>query len=666
MKIMKNRILLFILAVVLPVISSCSDYLDKRPDDQLDIETAFESSGNLYRWLAYIYDGIPQFYADSNWDMIGKDATIPDAWISVGNVVCNYQTGNWTPSDNQIINFWRDFPKRIRNAYLFIENAHPLTDVSLKDINIMKAECRFLIAYFHSLMVMTYGAVPIIEEAAPTTNAEDLMLKQRPFYEVVDWCAEELEEVSKQLPLTYTDQANDYGRATSLWALAIRARLLTFAASPLVNGNPDMAGVVNCDGEQIFTSQEDPYRWKLAADANLELIEAAEANGYELYEAPSVGGEADPYMSYFGALMLRRNQGNNEIIMPRTEDGAGWLDRKSAPRSIIGEAGVIGVTQDLVDAFFMANGKVAITGHNTDGSPIINEDSGYTEAEFGKAPGPDDFSSEAMLAKTKYFYNDSTGFSSDGKEEHVITAKGTYKMYCNREPRFYISVMFNESFNWAKTHKDIDEANPADKKYVNFFVRQEDGKAGSDYPSAGYLMKKRIAPDYCGNSSSGEFNNRHGVIYRLAEAYLAYAESLYEFSISGAEGASYESEKPVITEYLNKIRRRAGIPEYGPTELGDLDAAAAAAGVTVRDLIRRERRIELNCENGMSWNDLRRWRLAATELNGTFYGMNMDASTREDFYVRTAYQTRVFKSYWWPVPQDDIDRNPNLRQLPGW
>ena len=46
--------------------------------------------------------------------------------------------------------------------------------------------------------------------------------------------------------------------------------------------------------------------------------------------------------------------------------------------------------------------------------------------------------------------------------------------------------------------------------------------------------------------------------------------------------------------------------------------------------------------------------------------MNMDAGTPEEFYVRTYYQTRVFKSYWWPVPQDDIDRNPNLRQLPGW
>ncbi len=653
---MKNKILLLVLAAVLPVFSSCSDYLDKRPDDQLDIETAFENSKNLDRWLAYIYDGIPQFYADSNWDMIGKDCTTPASWISVGNNVCNYQVGNWTPTNGQIIGFWRDFPKRIRSAYIFIENAHPLTDVSQKDIDAMKAECRFFIAYYHSLLVMTYGSVPIIEEAAPTTNAEDLMIKQRPFYEVVDWCANELQDVAKDLPLTYPDMANEYGRATALWALAIRARLLTFAASPLVNGNSDLAEVVNCDGEPIFSTTYDPQRWKDAADANMDLIQMAEENGYALYEAEKVDGEHDPYMSYFGALMLRRNQGNYEIIMPRTEDGAGWMDMKSAPRSIQSQAGVVGVTQDLVDAFFMNNGKVAISGHNADGSPIIpNNNSGYRE---------DGYSQNDMKAKTKYYYNNPSGTSTT--TENVITEANTFNMYCNREPRFYVSVMYNESFNWAKTHKDRSEATPP-RKNVNFFVGEEDGRDGSDYPTAGYLMKKRIAPDYCGSSSSGEFNKRYGVIYRLAEAYLSYAECLYEYSVS--EGINeYSSNKAQIVEYINKIRARAGIPEYGSESLGDIDAVAAEAGLTVRDLIRRERRIELNCEGGMSWNDLRRWLLAETELNGPFYGMNMDASEdeRDKFYTRTPYQVRKFISYWWPIPQDDIDRNPNLRQLPGW
>ncbi len=642
---MKNKLLYIACLLAVVGLSSCSDYLDKRPDDQLDLPTAFENSKNLDRWLAYIYDGIPAYYADSNWDTIGDDATTPAEWIAVGNKVCNYQIGNWTPSDGQIINFWTDLPKRIRSAYIFLEYAHPLTDVSQNDIDIMKAECRFFIAYYHSLLAMTYGAVPLIREAAPTTDAKDLMVKQEPFYTVVDWCADELLEVSKLLPVTYTDQANDYGRATSLWALAMRARLLTFAASPLVNGNPGNAGIVNCDGEPIFTSQYDPYRWEDAAKANKELIDAAEENGYRLYEVRTKEGDLDPYMSYFGATMLRRNQDNFEIIMPRTEDGAGWMDRKSAPKSIQSESGVFGVTQDLVDAFFMANGKVAITGHDADGRPIINDDSGYLE---------EGYSTDDMKAKTAYFYNDPTGI--DGRSENVITEKGTYNMYCNREPRFYISVMYNDSFNWAKTHKDQTVALPP-RKNVNFYFNGEDGKSGSDYPTAGYLMKKRIAPDYLGSSSAGQYNKRHGVVYRLAEAYLAYAECLYEFSVSEEIG-QYEANKVEIFKYINLVRERAGIPEYGSNGLGMPEKEEA------RDLIRRERRIELNCEAGLRWNDLRRWNIAEETLSKDFYGMNMMARTKEDYYVRTKYQTRKLVSLWWFVPQDDIDRNPNLRQLP--
>ena len=40
-----------------------------------------------------------------------------------------------------------------------------LPDVTEKEVNYMKAECRFFIAYFHAVMAMTYGAVPIIRDA---------------------------------------------------------------------------------------------------------------------------------------------------------------------------------------------------------------------------------------------------------------------------------------------------------------------------------------------------------------------------------------------------------------------------------------------------------------------------------------------------------------------
>ena len=55
-------------------------------------------------------------------------------------------------------------------------------------------------------------------------------------------------------------------------------------------------------------------------------------------------------------------------------------------------------------------------------------------------------------------------------------------------------------------------------------------------------------------------------------------------------------------------------------------------------------------------------------LGGAFYGMDVMAekANRDDFYKRKKYQERKFRSYWWPIPQDEIDKNPNLKQMPGW
>ena len=87
----------------------------------------------------------------------------------------------------------------------------------------------------------------------------------------------------------------------------------------------------------------------------------------------------------------------------------------------------------------------------------------------------------------------------------------------------------------------------------------------------------------------------------------------------------------------------------------------------LRKVIRAERRVELCCE-GLRYNDLRRWKEAESVLNGPFYGMLSRATkaNRDEYYKRTQYQTRRFISYWWPIPQDDIDKNLNLRQVPGW
>ena len=82
---MKNRKLHILIAGILAAFSIVScDYLDKQPDDQLDIPAAFENKSNLERWLAYIYNGIPTFYHYDGAIAVADDLTPQVGWEPQG------------------------------------------------------------------------------------------------------------------------------------------------------------------------------------------------------------------------------------------------------------------------------------------------------------------------------------------------------------------------------------------------------------------------------------------------------------------------------------------------------------------------------------------------------------------------------------------------------
>src|SRR5690606_22338321 len=133
--------------------------------------------------------------------------------------------------------------------------------VSEEEVNLMRYEARFMIAYYYSLLLDVYGAIPftlgLTDPAAPES---ELMIGQTPFDEVVNWADQEPLELSTLLPPSYP-QAQKYGRASSIICLAVRARLLLSAASPLVNGNPDYADFVNNEGVPIYNGVYDASKW---------------------------------------------------------------------------------------------------------------------------------------------------------------------------------------------------------------------------------------------------------------------------------------------------------------------------------------------------------------------------------------------------------------------
>ncbi len=632
-----KKLIILLLSLILGV-TSCSDYLDYQPDDFLTMEMIFSDKIRTEDWLASVYSSVPSpmwgYFKDQGFNLMGDDITIPQEWQPFGwaNVYA-YTTANWSSISSWNPNYWVELPKRIRTGLIFLREVRTIPEAGLTEeyVNQMKNEVRFLIAYYYSLMIEMYGSIPFAPEViyAVDAPASELMTGQTPYDEIVDWIDKELKDVSTKLPAVYSDN-NNWGRATAVMALAIRARTLLFAASPLFNGNPDLKDWQNADGVNLFKPEYDAQKWKRAAEAHKELIDAARAGGYDLYREYNADGSIDAFMSYYNLSLKRFSDGNKEIIFGRSEnENLGDFQRHHLPKGIAGNAGM-GVTQELVDAFFMKNGIAPIIGYNDDGSPIVNPASGYVEKGF---------SSEVERRTTSW----PGGGPSNLREGtlNVITMDGTYNMYCNREPRFYVSVIFNEAW--------LGVAN----RRVEFL---QDGGRDTGYtfdaPQNGYNVRKRISLEVY--PIENRFPYQPGILYRLAEAYLGYAEAINE-----AQGPTEEAYR-----YVNLVRERAGIPNL----------QAGLSKEQMREAIQHERRVEFNCE-GIRFNDVRRWKLGEKYLNTRLFGMNFNGNKKSDddndpkaFYKRTFYKNRYFnkKMYLWPVPQAQMDINPNLRQAPGY
>lgn len=313
---------------------------------------------------------------------------------------------------------------------------------------------------------------------------------------------------------------------------------------------------------------------------------------YSLYKDPS----GDPIKSVQGTFF---QAWNDEQIFVRKANGLDAYDTHSMPRQAGGWNG-IAPTQEIVDAYFMSDGK------------SIQESALYSE----------------------------TGFTAvDGNE--------VYNMYINREPRFYASITYHNSI--------FQGGNMNASAAISFFNSGPNGKGGhpTDFSRTGYLVRKNVGTQTNnGSGGNGQLQNRPIALFRLAEIYLNYAEALNE----------YNPGDPDILIYLNLVRARAGIPQYGAGE----NALPIPNGqMAMQRAIRAERRIELAFE-GHRWFDIRRWKIAP-QVMGEMHGMDVNRDG-EEFFKRVVAANHMFRPafYWFPISQYEIDRARIITQTPGW
>ena len=214
--------------------------------------------------------------------------------------------------------------------------------------------------------------------------------------------------------------------------------------------------------------------------------------------------------------------------------------------------------------------------------------------------------------------------------------------YANRDPRLAATVFYN-GLTWFKRGVETFEGG-LDKK--------NDPIAQPVQTKTGYYLRKFMG-DFS-NSTSFSNQSHNFILFRLAEVILNYAEALNE--VNRVEDA--------VTQLI-KIRRRAGITA------GVANRYGIKAGITqseLRDLIRNERRIELAFEEHRFW-DVRRWKIGSSAISGPVYGTKITKNANGTYsYEKVQVGNMVFeeKQYLLPIPYDEIVKDGNLKQNPGW
>jgi hypothetical protein len=214
----------------------------------------------------------------------------------------------------------------------------------------------------------------------------------------------------------------------------------------------------------------------------------------------------------------------------------------------------------------------------------------------------------------------------------------------NRDPRLYASMFLpqytvfrGKLYLWDPTLTDIGN------------VKKSSG-------ATGYGCKKYVTENYTGDTQSSDDD----IIYiRYAEVLLGYLESKLEAGDNITQG--------LLDQTINKVRGRAEVNMPPVTETNQ---------AKLREIVRRERRVEFCWERYTRWMDIHRWGIASQVINNKFYGMKLindpanskypvDATGHIFIIDRTGTYVEP-KDGLWPIPQSELDINPSLGQNPGY
>jgi len=491
------------------VVFGCNDdFVNTKPLDQLGESTVWTDASLAEAFVSEIYAGFGNGGFDEQMNASLTDETI---FTHPGRNITTITESRSNPANPGWINgtlSWGNMYLRIRACNLALSNleAPKFTNPALVDR--MKGEVKFLRAYYYHQLIRYFGGVPIIDKPF-TLNDSDFLSPRNTWEECVNFIVKNCDEAAALLD----GKTTAAGRANKAAALALKARVLIYAASDLHDmptakskssvlssyAKPELVGYVSGDRKA---------RWEKARDAAKAVLDLP-GFGYALNLTNPVSS-ADGTANYMNAS-LAKNGGEKEILIGRyfinaKQEGGGRQGLFNGPNGYHNWAGNTPI-QLMIDDYEMMDGS-------------------------------------------KFDWN---------KTEHASAP------YTDRDPRFYASILY-EGARWKPRTSDVASKDPVNQIQTGQYILANgttvfglDTRKSSveDWNGSytGYYIRKFVDP----NPAIIDQNTWQQVpwpILRYTEMVFHYAEALIELG-----------DHANALLWLNKVRFRAGMPAL--TETGD-------------------------------------------------------------------------------------------------
>lgn len=613
MKIQNTYIRLITILIFLITTSCSEELLDKTPQDRYSDAVLWNDVTPADRYLQAVYNNcLTGPFGYLSFTSLSDEGHDTHGFGTENYLKGNITASNTEPFGNWAFNYttWNAMYKNIRDINVFLANIEKVPDAYPEQerqnisaqVQVMKGEAIFLRAFCYVQLARNYGGL-VIKKELFNIGDDYLSFTRSSFKETVDFIVQECDNA---VALLNNNSGTEMGRATKGAALALKSRVLTFAASDLTadgTAENELVGYTSADRSALWTAA------KNAAKAVMDLGE------YQLedFGAPDQKAVAVNYFNFF----KRKDLSSNEVIWGKMFlNGLGSRNQMNLINGSNGfvEYGCNAPTGNLVDAFEMEDGS--------------------------------NFTDHFSIDGNDYYVNNSGKFHSPN-------------IYLNREPRFYGTILYDSAV-WKKRFPDLEDRDPLGiydrRTRITIQNGQEvsriygiDTKQGPVDPDdgtfTGYTFKKFQDDKHYGTES----NNNENCWYELKydEVLLNYAEACIGLN-----------EIAEATKYINIIRNRVGLPNSE----GDITKALRYE--------RRIEFVheDVRWYDMRRWKILDQTITNVTGVD-IIETINKDTGTDVTTWRRISVQERgpaQKKMYWVPIPIDEINRAPQLQQNPGY